>query len=262
MAHKSSRPKYHSTAIVPISIDLQALRRVWEIRVTGRKRQIRSGINRRPGSRVFLPVRDVVTGPRRDLIIGWPRFGAFEAWMVREEFLSLETEADFLGFLNRVGSFSSHRDHGGWELDEFHVWQNIVRQFLISSPATWRPFVHKLVATFRSQGYDINRISSEIYVTNTLDFHLRFAAGGPSQAAVIHVNSVVGAILATIQIDHLRRAKFGFCARPDCKKPFEITSSHKRQYCSPYCAHLESLRRMRERQRRKQEKIGGAHEQS
>ena len=64
------------------------------------------------------------------------------------------------------------------------------------------------------------------------------------------------AIVDTIIIDLLTKAKFRLCSRPDCRAPFRIESQHKRVYCSQSCGHLESIRRIRRRtkQARKQEK--------
>ncbi len=58
------------------------------------------------------------------------------------------------------------------------------------------------------------------------------------------------AILDTIIIDLLRKVKFRLCARPDCRTPFAIESRHHREYCRPYCAHIESLRRRRKAARK------------
>jgi len=52
-------------------------------------------------------------------------------------------------------------------------------------------------------------------------------------------------ILTTITIDRLRDARFRICAREDCRTPFEVKTRHKRDYCTQYCAHLESVRRNR-----------------
>jgi hypothetical protein len=58
------------------------------------------------------------------------------------------------------------------------------------------------------------------------------------------------AILDTIIIDLLRKVKFRLCARPDCRTPFAIETRHHREYCRPYCAHIESLRRQRKAARK------------
>ncbi len=59
-------------------------------------------------------------------------------------------------------------------------------------------------------------------------------------------------LYATITLDHIRNIKHRFCCRPDCRMPFPVQSQHKRQFCSQYCGHLESLRK--QRRKAKQEK--------
>jgi hypothetical protein len=71
---------------------------------------------------------------------------------------------------------------------------------------------------------------------------------------VITTKNTLSAMLATVFIDRLRGARIGFCARPDCKKEFRVVSNHERRYCKPYCAHLESLRRLRARRKRRRNK--------
>ena len=68
--------------------------------------------------------------------------------------------------------------------------------------------------------------------------------------AVIETEDVVSSILATLIIDHLRGAKVKVCARRDCSNFFEITSRHEKKYCQQYCAHIESQRRTRKKQKR------------
>jgi hypothetical protein len=92
-----------------------------------------------------------------------------------------------------------------------------------------------------------------VFRINSLHFNIEFVWQRKLHSGVIRVRDVLTAILATIHIDHLRGARFGFCHRHDCRKPFEIISKHKRKYCSQYCAPLSS---MRKRQRRKRRETG------
>ncbi len=172
-----------------------------------------------------------------------------DAWNVREEFLSLKSEADFLGFLNRVGRFSAGiaPDSGLWELKDFKGWQQVFREFLKCSPGMWPNYFVKLTAA--APGFNVRLIDMEVKLS--VESRLRMQLSWRRRSAVIWVAEAVSAILATIYIDHLRRLRFRFCARRDCRRPFEIRSRHKRKYCQQYCAHLESLRRMRNRKKRK-----------
>ena len=74
----------------------------------------------------------------------------------------------------------------------------------------------------------------------------------PGLSVSIHCQTALEAMSWTVDIDLiLRGARFRYCARPDCKKLFELTSRHKRRYCSMYCAHLESVRRGRQATKRR-----------
>ncbi len=85
-------------------------------------------------------------------------------------------------------------------------------------------------------------------------FKVSFRWKGKKHFAVFEAGETLGAMLATIIIDHLRGAKYGFCARVDCGRPFEIETRHQRQYCRTYCAHLAGLRRRRAERARLQNK--------
>ena len=62
------------------------------------------------------------------------------------------------------------------------------------------------------------------------------------------------AILLTLSVDRVQKAKVLKCARPDCPVTFSFTGGHKRKYCSWDCGHLESVRR--QRRKAKQATIG------
>jgi hypothetical protein len=107
-----------------------------------------------------------------------------------------------------------------FSLKEFATIQDYVRRVLttgnLTLPTPWEP-------------EDIERYE--------IAFH-------DSKAHVI-VNRTFPAILATVQFKLAQGARFRTCARKDCRLPFEITSQHKRRFCTQYCAHLTSLRRRR-----------------
>lgn len=57
------------------------------------------------------------------------------------------------------------------------------------------------------------------------------------------------AILSTIFIDRLKQLRL-VCERPDCAAIYELTSRHKRKFCSYDCAHLMAVRRSRPQKKR------------
>ena len=181
--------------------------------------------------------------------------GPFDAWKVREEFLSLKADRQFLDFLNTVGPFAEAPGwlSGQWAASDFKLWQEMFREFLKRSPASWDCAVEKVfkTKTVSVVGQILGRAKRF-----TLLFHWKgkqevIEWRGAQHIAALEAKDVVTAILATIYVDHLHGTKFGFCKRDDCRKAYRIESKHIRKYCSQYCAHLESLRRMRARSRKR-----------
>ena len=236
---------FHSQSVeLPVGVVLTVSPRVWEVRKTTSKRAFeqQDGARRRPRDAFFVTEERVTVKPLSQRV-------HLDAWKVREDFLSLKGEADFLGFLNRVGGFSAGMapDSGLWDLNDLKGWQRVFRGFLKCSPAMWPNYLVALETA--SPGFNARLIAMEVDLC--FKTRLRIWLSWQRRSAVIRVAEAVSAILVTIYIDHLRGLRFRFCARRDCRRPFEITSRHKRKYCQQYCAHLESLRRMRNRRRRK-----------
>jgi hypothetical protein len=179
-----------------------------------------------------------------------------DAITLRERFMELKTDQQFLDFLNLVGKFTSlteaERSYG-WSLKELMGCQEMFRELATRSPETWREYAQGLI----SPNSIVHRgIVSAVAVSSKhkIEFHWkdRPPVGwyGARNLAVIETTDAISAIVTTIELDHLRGAKFGTCARKDCPKFFEITSKHRRKYCTQECAHLASIRRMRALQKR------------
>ena len=62
------------------------------------------------------------------------------------------------------------------------------------------------------------------------------------------------AIEATITINKLADAKFGICKREDCGKLFTRRTDQTRFYCSPECAHLANVRKLRAEKKKSESK--------
>jgi len=58
-------------------------------------------------------------------------------------------------------------------------------------------------------------------------------------------------LFATALAEVARSIRFKTCKRKDCQMPFAIESGHKRDYHTPYCGHLVSLRKERATEKRK-----------
>jgi hypothetical protein len=238
---QETKPKIAAVTGIPITVEYKATLCSWEIK------QHPDVWVSHGGSRVH---------PKRFFEYGGypPHWKYFDPWKVREDFLGLRTESEFLAFLNQVGRFTGATGWGvvtgHWDVETFTCWQQIFREFLRRSPATWNHVVESLAIPGTTR-----LIKNVLRVTRRLPTQFRWQ--GARHLAILEGRDVVSAIIATIYVDHLRGATFSFCTRPDCRKAFEFTSKHKRKYCSQYCAHLESLRRMRARQKRKRLKRTG-----
>jgi hypothetical protein len=172
-----------------------------------------------------------------------------EGWVVRDRFMSIRTEQQVLEFLNEHGEFSSHGkdDSLGLSLQDVQVWQKIFAKLVRRQPDRWNQYVHEVLST-QLQPHDW--IPIFLGSRHRVEFQWHRA----KYIALLRTFDVVSTIVATIQVDHLRGAKFGACARADCPKFFEFTTGHKRKYCGQYCAHFASLRRMRKKQQQLRKK--------
>jgi hypothetical protein len=186
-----------------------------------------------------------------------------DVWKVRDVFLDLKSDSDFLGFLDELGSFlpASHVATSGSRstLDSFKMWQDLFREFLRRGPATWLDFVKAQRRTGTPNRPDVAVLVEASNFTMQFRWHRGDEPYGKHVSpytAILKASDIASAILATIHVDRIRDAKFGFCARDDCRKPFEITSEHKRKYCEQYCGHLEAMRRQRRERKGKRKPRG------
>ncbi len=149
-----------------------------------------------------------------------------DPWLLRDELLSLKrNDSALLDFLNKWGEWNDdwtdvkYKGYLRSYVLPAQVWeyQDVFRRALTEPPESW----------LRKHGF-ILPLPRE-----TFPYH------------VIEAEDCVEAITTTITMDLLRRAPFGVCVRPDCRTPFVVESRHARQYCTKYCAHLESVRRNR-----------------
>ena len=179
---------------------------------------------------------------------------------LRDRFMRLKTDEDFLNFLNDSGVFirttklfGSHK-HRGWQFADFRAFQKLFAALAKRAPATWEEYS---ITTLMPELFPTwEPIEISWLVNDPVGYSIRFQWKGEEprdwygakQMAVIETFDVVSTIMVTIELDHLRGAKFGVCARHDCPQFFEITSRHKRKYCSSGCAHLVAVRRVRKRQ--------------
>lgn len=188
----------------------------------------------------------------------------FDGRLVRERFMELKSDEEILNFLNQLGRFSRLAEAErlrGWRQTDIAHWQTMFAEFAKRPPDKWSKYIEALYSS--KPNFNILGVIGALNLSSrhAVEFHWhglpQIDWRGAKHLAVIETSDVVSAILSTIEIDHLRGAKFGVCARRDCPQFFEITSRHSRKYCSQYCAHLESVRRTRKRQKQERRKSHG-----
>lgn len=77
------------------------------------------------------------------------------------------------------------------------------------------------------------------------DIQARIVHSKNGPQVILTTTTFLEAVLLTLAVDKVERAKVSKCARPDCGVPFSATGGHKRKYCSWYCGHIESVRKAR-----------------
>jgi len=175
----------------------------------------------------------------------WPdalkRTGRFtEGWGLVRRFLALDTSNQdaILDFLKETGDFGSpfsvdatdEREFQRVPMYAFSAIQDYVRRMILSGDPALPP------------PWPDGRIQNYL---------LEFKASRFGPQAEVSIGGTRPAIFALVQFELAQGATFKVCARKDCRLPFQIESSHKRKFCTQYCAHLTSLRRRRTAEQRK-----------
>jgi hypothetical protein len=246
------KPKIQTIVGIPVTVEYRAMPCKWEIK------PLEDIWIDRPEGRV--PER-LIESDKYPPAVAYIYSEYHDPWKVRADFLGIGSDQEILDFLNQVGRFTPSmrmgwRVTGHWDVDDFRCWQRMFREFMKRSPDRWDQIVERLAVP------GVSRLMKRV-LKASCTFAIRFRWKGEQHSewrgaphlAVIESGDAVTAMLATIYLDHLHGTKFGFCARPDCGKAFEITSRHKRKFCDQYCAHLQSLRRMRTRQKTARQKL-------
>lgn len=244
-------------AAIPISVLHRAIPRVWEYKINPVRLPkigapagpIKSFVSHET-SRPFVEWKKGIKLPAPPLP---PQY--HDALVLRESFMKLKSEQQFLEFLNLVGMFTSLSEaehNSGWTLEELMGCQEMFTQLALRSPDTWGDYAQSLMSpTSKVHRGIVGALASS--AVHKIEFYWKGTPPvdwfGAKNLAVIETTNAVAAILTTIELDHLRGMRFGSCARQDCPRFFEIRSKHNQAYCSQPCAHLASIRRMRERKK-------------
>jgi hypothetical protein len=161
---------------------------------------------------------------------------ALDPWRLRERFLRLKrSDADLLRFLNDTGrwdkSLGPHRVQNIWS------WQEAISDLLLHPSRDWQETISE----------HLNPHVGFMGLAAYLDLAFEFSAG--SVWLDLMPCGCVGALLGTVLIDRSEGVRFKVCRRPDCHVLYRIETQHKRKYCSYDCAHLQSVRNSRKRNR-------------
>jgi len=120
-------------------------------------------------------------------------------------------------------------------------WQEraVLRKALLGSSRNW-------LSSGSSFNFDATREIPFWLGTNSA---LGFKVANEPPFCILERSYCQEAVRTTISIDHIEGASFGICKRKDCRKLFERTTKQKRLYCSPECAHLANVRKLRAEQK-------------
>lgn len=245
MAQITAHQKDETAVInIPVSVVFKRANPcTWSGGGSDKKRGEKNGKQRLPRLYEEEPPHPILAWkPGEPINIGPPRTQYIDPWEVRRAFLAMSTEKQIIDFLNQTGRFAFDSGPTGlWGFDDMREWQNIIKHLLKQHSSNWHESLPGRVADQRKL----------LLLNIATRLPINFLWEGKHPRGVITTTTTLSAILATVFLDRLRGAKIKFCARPDCKKEFRVVSTHKRYYCTPYCAHLESLRRLRAQRKTK-----------
>jgi hypothetical protein len=163
---------------------------------------------------------------------------AKNAWSMRAEFFGLEEDSyAIVTFLNRWGLWNTGRGYItglGYPTFPFSL---VFPQYLWEKRER---YLSALAGTARAW------LSSALPLT--------FSRIDKPPYFLVERFYCEDAIQATITIDHLSDVKFGICKRNDCRKLFQRVTQQKRLYCSPECAHLANVRKLRNKKKKAESK--------
>lgn len=181
---------------------------------------------------------------------------------VRKEFSELRHDRDALrNFLRKTGAFCWINEYRPITESELWQFQAAIREQLLNPTVSENRIK---LATDGILPFDptdkraMEEASRKAWSAMTFEWviHNRI------QARVMNINigledgTLVGeaeahntfdAMLSSIFIDRLKKLRFKVCKRPDCAAIYELSSRHKRKFCSYECAHLMAVRRSRTR---------------
>lgn len=158
-----------------------------------------------------------------------------DAFVLRERFFEIKTLHDALAFFQEFGPYQVD-SYLGQAAKPVKLKAILHRRDFYSNALLHRS-IGNLGRTYSAD--EMREFGENLYLWYPLPMELLFAQ--PMQAYV-KCKDVEEALRASVFLDRLRGLPWQRCAREDCGRPFEIKNRHARLFCTPACAHLQSVR--------------------
>jgi CGNR zinc finger len=162
---------------------------------------------------------------------------------ISSQFFAVRKPEEGLRLFAECGVFGAeHRRSKAWRFVrglsfvDLLQWQDLLKKCRLVDPRDWEAIAVEFPRLRNAK--DILR-APELSIN--LDSPIRIR---------LFCDSVRDAILAAIYLDKLANVTSSMCHRPDCGVVFNHESKHQRKYCSSDCAHVEAVRKSRQRKGR------------
>jgi hypothetical protein len=181
------------------------------------------------------------------------------AWIMRDEFLSLNADPDpALGwdwsawqFLNKWGLWGFGQVHvNDWDFASYSAMTTLLqlakgeRIYKLNRPGSVMVIPHLLKEQQEKYRKALLPNNARLWLRS---HPLNLDTADEFPFFRVRRSYCCEAIEATITIDHLAERRFGICKR--CHKVFERETRHKKDYCSERCYNAAGVQRWREKQR-------------
>jgi hypothetical protein len=175
-----------------------------------------------------------------------------DGWECRDEFFKLpQTENALLGFLNKVGVWTSKRHYtADWSKEvKRHFREGHPLSIPVNGLWAWRETLRKALVNKKGFVEDLAPPPR-----NIMDAQLRVSASPSNQfvlcldlrkhpEGVVTVTDAHHMLLTTVYVDIIRGLEFRYCQ--SCEAPFHIGSRPEKKFCEHNCAKREGMRKMR-----------------
>jgi hypothetical protein len=184
-----------------------------------------------------------------------------DPWELRKEFLDVTQDLNaVVDFLNRNG-MDWYPGASSWTEADFHGWQQFIRMALLRSPKRWVKLGRE---SGPAGGRMFQKLTGSLHVTcvppeerpkglarEHQEHWLRLERESKKRVLLRFVpSSPLQAILGTVLADVIMATRFRVCARTGCGRIFK-TQWRREKYCTPRCAHTQSMRDSRRRRKSK-----------